>query len=68
MLASRQKITRYIIFFSFRLFPSAIFSFNNKEVSKISSRLDENCSTYAASRFEKHGFEKNTLSRMTLLA
>ena len=25
---------------------------------KISSRLDGNCFTYAASRFEKHGFEK----------
>ena len=29
-----------------------------KKVCNISSRLDENCFTYAASRFEKHGFEK----------
>ena len=29
-----------------------------KKMYKIANRLDENCFTYAASRFEKHGFEK----------
>ena len=28
---------------------------------KISSRLDENCFTYVASRVEKHGIEKKTV-------
>ena len=31
-----------------------------KKCAKLSSRLDKNCLTYAASRFEKHSFEKNT--------
>ena len=37
-----------------------------KKVYKISSRLDENCFTYAASRFEKHGFEKKTVTATNL--